>query len=312
MAETAPLDVNLFPKHLDAHDPRLGNQLHEPAPDAWQVSVLGYPDDEGVRLNRGRTGAAGGPLAIRQFLYKTTPHPQMRLKTFRDLGDVMPTGLLPERHESGRAGVLTELQAGRQVLSLGGGNDYAYSDGAAFLSQFSGSVRPLVINIDAHLDVREPINGFNSGTPFYRLLKSEAKFDFVELGLQSVCNAKAHWDFVQEHNGQIITVEEILESGQSFHSYCIDQLGELLFKQRRPTFLAIDIDAFAWPYAAGSSAAWPLGIDPHAFWPFYTTLLHRLDVRVLGIYEVAPNLEAGPGTAKLAAQLAHRYLHEPI
>ncbi|NJL24623.1 MAG: hypothetical protein HC902_05265 [Calothrix sp. SM1_5_4] len=44
--------------------------------------------------------------------------------------------------------------------------------------------------------------------------------------------------------------------------------------------------------------------------PALRSWLKRLDVKVLGLYEVAPDLEAGPGTAKLAAQIAHHFLHD--
>jgi formiminoglutamase len=85
-------------------------------------------------------------------------------------------------------------------------------------------------------------------------------------------------------------------------------LGEEWLR-RRPAYLALDIDAFAWPYAIGSSASWPIGLDPVRFWPLYNCLLKRLDVRVLGIYEVSPPLDVNHGTAKLAAQFAHGFLH---
>jgi len=311
MLDFAPPDPNLFFSKNDPEDPRLG-ELAQRGQDSneYEVALLGYADEEGVRLNGGRPGAALGPSAIRHALYRTTPHPQLELKTFRDLGDLKPNGLLSERHEWARQKVLQELQLGRQVLTLGGGNDFAYSDGRAFLDRYQGQ-RPLILNIDAHLDVREPKNGFNSGTPFYRLLESGVDFDFVELGIQGQCNAKAHWNYVVGKKGKIITVEEILESGLSLNEYCLDRLGDWLLRLR-PAFLALDIDAFAWPYAAGSSAAWPMGLEPQAFWPLYTTLLKRLQVQVLGIYEVAPPLEAGPGTSKLAAQLAHRFLHRHV
>jgi formiminoglutamase len=309
MAHFQPVDGALLFTRNDPGDKRLGEFVQTTAPCSakTKVSVVGYPDDEGIKLNSGRPGSALGPSAIRNFLYRTTPHSHLSLKSFQDLGDLKVAGLLKDRHEIARNSAVHELASGRQLLALGGGNDYAYSDGMAFLDQFNGQ-RPLIINIDAHFDVRSTENGLSSGTPFYRLLESGVEFDFVELGIQSLCNAKSHWDYVLSKKGKIITQEEILESGQTLHAYCMEALADWILRPR-PTFLAIDIDAFAWPYAAGSSAAWPLGIEPQSFWPFYVSLLKRLNIHVLGIYEVAPNLEQGPGTAKLAAQLAHRFLH---
>jgi formiminoglutamase len=98
-----------------------------------------------------------------------------------------------------------------------------------------------------------------------------------------------------------------VDSGKRLTDYVIETLGETL--SRRPTFLAIDIDAFAAPYAAGSSAPWPLGLQPQEFWALYRVLLKRLDVRTVGIYEVAPSLDLSGVTSKLAAQFAHGFLH---
>ncbi len=307
MTNFAPPNSALFFSKNDPLDLRLG-ELVKAYDYEINTVILGYPDDEGVKINGGRLGASAGPDAIRTALYKTTPHPHLPLLPFADLGNLSLNIPLSERHEAARKAVLDNLMLGKRALALGGGNDYAYSDGMAFLEKFKDQ-RPLVINVDAHFDVRSTLTGLSSGTPFYRMLESDYNFDFVELGIQSLCNSKQHWDYVQDKNGLIITQEEILESSLSLHQYCIEAMGERLLK-RRPLFLAVDIDAFAWPYAMGSSAAWPLGLEPHAFWPLYTTLLARLDVQVLGIYEVAPGLETGPGTTKWAAQLAHRFLHQ--
>lgn len=307
MAELQAPARKLFFTKNDAADPRLGEKANGPET-ASEVILIGYPDDEGVRLNSGRDGAALGPDAIREYLYRTTPHPQRRLRPFTDAGNLPAKGELKHRHEAA-IGLCSRWHAdGKKILSFGGGNDYAYPDGMAFLQKFDGQ-NPLVLNIDAHLDVRDTGRGLNSGTPFYRLLESGVKFDFVEFGTQSQCNSKAHWDYVLKKGGQIVGMDEIAESGLSLREYAVERLGEALLR-RRPAFLALDIDAFAWPYAAGSSAAWPLGLEPAAFWPLYVLLLKRLDVRALGIYEVAPGLEHGPGTSKLAAQFAHGFLHD--
>ncbi len=306
MGDFTASERKLFFSKNDADDPRLG-ELAKSSLDGVEVVILGYPDDEGIEKNGGRRGAAEGPVHIRQALYKTTPHARRKTKTFADAGDLKISGELKSRHETARGFVRDLLKKKTQVLSLGGGNDYAYADGMAFLDVCAGE-KPLIINVDAHLDVRDMGRGINSGTPFFRLLESEFKFDFVELGIQGQCNARAHWDYVEKKGGQIISHDEILDSGRSLLDFTVAALGEKLLR-KRPAFLAIDIDAFAWPYAAGSSAAWPIGLQPQDFWPLFQLFMKRLDVRVLGIYEVSPPLESAGGTVKLAAQLAHGFLH---
>jgi formiminoglutamase len=306
MSDFLATDSKLFFSKKDPLDPRLGDLVKvkgEPA----DVAILGYPDDEGIGINGGRLGAALGPEEIRQWLYRSTPHPRRALKTFADLGNLEITGDIGSRHETARGFVRKILEKSQQVLALGGGNDYAYADGMAFLDVF-GEKRPLVINIDAHLDVRDLSHGLTSGTPFYRLLESGVDFEFVELGAQSQCNSANHWDYVEKKGGRIISMEEMLESGLPLNEFVVGLLGDSLLR-RRPAYLSLDIDAMAWPYAIGSSASWPIGFHPHALWSLMQLFMKRLDVRVFGIYEVAPPLDTASGTAKLAAQFAHGFLH---
>lgn len=306
MQDLKPIDSNLFFSRNDPADPRLGEKVVCQAPISG-VTILGYPDDEGIQINGGRKGAADGPTEIRRWLYKMTPNASRSLKSFADLGDLHPTLPLKDRHEAVRNLVGQQLKKNLQVLSLGGGNDYAYADGAAFLDAFERQ-KPLIINVDAHLDVRDLSKGISSGTPFYRLLEM-TKFDFVELAVQSSCNAKGHADYVKAKGGRILSVEDQMLSGKTWLQFAQEHLRDWL-TPKRPTFLAIDIDAFAWPFAQGSSASWPMGLTPQDFYPLFHSFLKDLDVRVLGVYEVSPALDQGAGTAKLAAQLAHVFLHE--
>lgn len=304
MQNFEPISAELRFCRNDENDPRLGELIKDQTDEG--VAIFGYPDDEGVRLNGGREGSRRGPDEIRRQLYKMTPHPRRKLKPFADFGNLAMQSDLSTRHSLATEAVKNAIGRGLHVLTFGGGNDYAYADGHAFLQSFSS--RPLIINVDAHFDVRDTRRGLNSGTPFYRLLESEIPFDFVELGIQTHCNSREHWDYVIRKGGRILTMDEILESGLSFGECVTRKLEDWILK-RRPTFLAIDMDAFAYPFAAGTSAAWPLGLLPHDFWPVFNILLARMDVRVLGVYEVAPGLEAGIGTSKLAAQFAHGFLH---
>lgn len=310
MSAFTPTDPHLFFSRQDSQDPRLGDLVSRSRLDDG-VAILGYPDEEGVRLNGGRLGAKDGPSAIRHWLYRMTPHPKMPMRSFFDLGDLKAHSHLEQRHIDGAATVEDLLLKNNRVLTLGGGNDYAYADGLGFLrAQSESKLKPVIVNVDAHLDVRETNRGLSSGTPFYRLLESGLEFDFVELGIQTLCNSRAHWDYVISKGGKIITMDELLMSGVSITETVTQQLGDWLLKPR-PAFLAIDIDAFAYPYAEGSSAPWPLGLLPHDFYPLLALLLKRWDVRVMGIYEVAPELSQGHASAKLAAQWAHMFLHEP-
>ncbi len=306
MSDFLATDRKLFFSKNDPLDPRLGD-LVKTKTDGADVAVLGYPDDEGIRLNGGREGASQGPREIRHWLYRTTPHPRRPLKSFADLGDLDVSSNINTRHENAAKAAKNLLGKNLQLLTLGGGNDYAYCDGIAFLETYKDK-KPLIINIDAHLDVRDMSKGPSSGTPFYRLLESKIDFEFVELGAQSQCNSANHWDYVEKKGGKIISFDEILDSGLPLNEFVIQALGESLLR-KRPAFLALDIDSMAWPYAIGSSASWPIGFESQSLWTLLQLLMKRLDVRVFGIYEVSPPLDVSGGTSKLAAQFAHGFLH---
>jgi formiminoglutamase len=192
---------------------------------------------------------------------------------------------------------------------LGGGHDYGFPDSVALVRWAkSQGRRPLVVNFDAHLDVRPVESHFHSGTPFRRLLEAEPDTEFVELGLQAHCNSRAHRSWLESAGGRVIFEEDRRTRRESLLASLQRLLGENL-PSRRPTFLSIDIDAFSSSYAPGASASWPTGFEPEDFFPCFEWCLARLDVRGIGIYEVSPRLDLDARTSKLAAVIAHRYLY---
>lgn len=268
--------------------------------------VAGYPDDEGIKNNGGRVGAALAPDAIRKFLYRMVASSQ----SVYDLGNLKPKATLPERHELARQTANKALQEGHRWIGLGGGHDYGYADGAGFLDWAKAQKKkPVIINFDAHLDVRKPSKEINSGTPFYRLNEMGIEFDFVQIGIQRQCNSEAHLQWSTERKHQIITLEDYWASNVSLAEFVTKRLGDLMLHQR-PCFVSVDIDAFAWPYAIGSSQSWPTGLEPKEFWPCYSLLLKRFDVRTLGVYETSPPLDFDFGTSKLSSLIVDTFVRE--
>ena len=227
-----------------------------------------------------------------------------------DLGNLDTKLSLEERHSKAKQTVQSALTKGHRWIGLGGGHDYGYPDGAGFLKANAKSSRkPLIINFDAHLDVRPLDKGLTSGTPFYRLL-TEAnlpEFEFWEIGIQGQCNSQEHCDWVKDKGGKVISFEEIMMSGQPQGEYILGRLAEILV-QPRPTYISVDIDGFSSAYAMGCSQSWPTGFEPNGFLPAFNGLLSRLDVQVLGIYEVSPPLDLDERTVKLASLLIQQFL----
>lgn len=303
MNKWTPTDEALFFKKDDQDDPRLGNFVTAAAKADFLLHA--YPDDEGILNGGGRGGAKDGPTHIRQWLYRMTPSLLHESISIADEGNINVLMTLDERHKEARSKVSASLKNSK-LITLGGGHDYGFPDGAGFLDVYKDQ-KPLIINFDAHFDVRPPKKDVSSGTPFYRLYEKFGNFDFIEIGIQNQCNSKKHHQWLKDRGAKVVFMDLWTESGLNLIDYTLSVTDDLLLK-KRPTFLSMDMDVFSWPYAIGTSQSWPIGLLPEHFYPLYLWLLKRLDVRVLGVYETAPSLESHDGTAKLAAQLVHRFL----
>ncbi|OQW48579.1 MAG: hypothetical protein A4S09_04055 [Proteobacteria bacterium SG_bin7] len=318
---THPLSTDTIFLSRRKYDERLGN-FAIPLPGLNQASeisnyikkesnfvICGYPDDEGVRLNSGRPGAAEGPDAIRSFFYKMTPKSFKNVPAIYDLGNIDLGNELGTRHRLGKNLCAESLKNKSKWIALGGGHDYAFSEGAGFLETYGNSKqKPLVLNFDAHLDVRALDRGLNSGTPFRRLLQDYKSFDFAEIGIQELCNNPEYVEWVKNKKGKILWNDEVLLGKKDFLAHFKRTLGPWL-KKNRPTFVSIDIDGFSSSHAPGCSQSWPGGFTPHDFFKVFDFILKTLDVRVLGIYEVSPPLDLQNQTSKLAAEIIYRYIY---
>jgi formiminoglutamase len=304
-------DPSVFFSKNDPQDPRLGDCTRAateiPTPANADLLIWGYPDDEGIRLNGGRIGAAEAPRAIRTIFYKMTPHVGLKQRPrLFDLGDLNPSASLADRHHAGAQMAKFATDSGSAWVSLGGGHDYGYADGAGFLrAQNQKRSRPLVINFDAHLDVRPTTQGLNSGTPFFRLLNEfGGQFDFVEVGLQPQCNSTHHWEWATSQGAHLISLEETQQNGllKTLQKTLSPFKGQALW-------LSLDIDAITSSEAPGCSQSWTTGLKTAEILECLSWLKQTFDWRSLSIYEVSPPLDSDLRTVKLAAQFLHYFLY---
>lgn len=308
-----PASKDLFFKSEKTGDPRMGEislpfNGNEPGPGDFVLA--GYPDDEGILLNSGRVGAAQAPDAIRSRFYKTSlSQNHLNQTQLIDLGNLSSQLSLGERHEAGKQVSQKCIEAGARWIGLGGGHDYGYPDGAGFLlANRESKLKPLIINFDAHLDVRPLDKGLSSGTPFYRLLTDNhlPEFDFFEIGIQKQCNSTEHIRWAKDHGAQILFYEDMILSGDPPLQYMLSHLAESMIKPR-PCFISVDIDCFSTAYAMGCSQSWPMGFRPEDIIPLIGILQKNLNAQALGIYEVSPPLDRDECTVKLATQILYEF-----
>lgn len=307
MSSFALPDKKLFFSKNDPDDLRLGDVVGAQAKmDSVknQLVVIGYPDDRGIQANGGRVGAKEGPTGIRQILYKLVAPASFNNK-ISDVGDFnAPTELAQDQLVVIQA--LDQLNAGgNKILSLGGGHDWAFCDVSSFITQeLKNNRRPLVINIDAHLDVRSDKNGVNSGTPFFKALEKFSKqFDLIQIGIQPHCNSKKHLEYSKGKSVQVIMKDEIDSKGIS-----TIMNGIVKTHQLQPVFLSLDIDAITACEAPGCSQSWPGGLSFNTVKYILSQLDRFAAWNHLGIYEVAPSLDVQNITQKCAALAAYEFM----
>ncbi len=303
----------LFFSKNDPADPRLGEffkpqTLANVQVEPEQIFLMGYPDDEGIKLNGGRPGAAEAPRLIRQFLYKMTPATKAK-SNYWDLGDLETKLDLPTRHAQAQSAMEYLHSAHARTLTFGGGHDYGYSDASGFvkaaLKRFPNE-KPVVINFDAHLDVRPTENGFNSGTPFFRLLSEfSEQIEFAEIGLQPQCNSMAHRDWAIKQGATLFNFKD-LHGGRLQNIFNHEFFKKI--KKTTPVFISFDIDCLSSSEAGGCSQSWATGLTTQECLEFMNGLYDLGQVRGLGIYEVSPPLDHDFKTSKTAALLAYHFL----
>lgn len=287
---------------MDSTDHRIKDLFATHCSPETLITIMGYPDDQGIALNKGKIGAALAPEKIREVFQKMTPEADWPKTPFIfDAGDLsVDTQDLVARQKVAAQKVLSHFQLSNSLLiTLGGGHDYGYPDGHGFLQHFKkGKAKPLIVNFDAHLDVRPTGSGPHSGTPFRQLIdQHQREFDLIELGIRPHCNSFEHRKWALDQKVQIVDRDSK------------DLLKELKARVKphksRPLFLTVDIDSFCSSLAPGCSASWPGGLQWSEFFNCLKWLVQSFALKSLGIYEVSPPLDVNQVTSKLAALIIY-------
>lgn len=306
---TSRPNAELFYNRHDKNDPRLGEIvcLDEKEYAASEIVILGCPQDEGVRRNGGREGAALAPNAIREQFYKLTPF-NIRKRLF-DIGDIKIVGTLEEIHDIHTAVVKQILSAGKRAIVLGGGNDISYADGCAMADVF-GPDAWIGVNVDSHLDVRadEPRN---SGTPYRQLLEGGQLLPsyFYEVGYQTHFASPIYYKYIRDLGVQRISLE-ILRSREAVDVELKEQIRQRFIGHSSSlnTFFGFDLDVVRSADAPGTSAPSPLGLRAGEFITLVKYAASLANTRIIEFSEVNPNFDIDNRTTKLVAIAMHRFV----
>ncbi|HMQ05471.1 MAG TPA: formimidoylglutamase [Pyrinomonadaceae bacterium] len=298
----------LFFRRGDINDPRLGEFVGVERSDygSAEVVILGCPQDEGVRRNNGRPGAALAPTAIREQFYKLTTF-NIRKQIF-DAGDVRIGGTLEEVHDRHFEIVRQILADGKRLIVLGGGNDISYPDGRAIADVY-GTENWIAVNVDAQLDVRLAEQR-NSGTPYRQLLDEGLLRPsyFYEVGFQSHFCSPVYYEYLRSLGVNRISLE-LLRSRTEADLELKEQI-RLKFighSSSLNTFFGFDMDAVRSADAPGTSAPSPLGLRAGEFIQLVKYAASLANTRIIEFSEVNPKFDADNRTTKLVAIAMHRF-----
>ncbi|TAN25111.1 MAG: formimidoylglutamase [Castellaniella sp.] len=270
--------------------------------------LLGFACDAGVKRNHGRPGARKGPTAIRRMLANLPAH---TLQAFWDFGDVTceDDALEAAQAAQGRK-VARVLDTGALPVTLGGGHEVAWSSFqglAAHLAGIQQSPRLLIVNLDAHFDLRTSRPG-TSGTSFDQILEYGRKhaldIRYACFGVSPVGNTQGLYDHARSLNVAYV------EDSQMQEVHLSARLTELehMMASADMVYLTIDLDVLPASVAPGVSAPAPFGV------PFAVVEAFVLAVKASGklcmadIAEINPDQDIDNRTARAAARLVWRLL----
>ena len=263
--------------------------------------ILGFKSDKGVKKNKGRTGAFYGPDVIRQQL-ASLPWHFGRVKIY-DAGNVICEGGLEKAQELYSGYVKKALEKGLFVIGIGGGHEIAYGSINGWF-QYKNSF-PFVVNFDAHFDLRPIDDGRSSGNSFsaiYELSRQVNKpFDYFAIGIQKAANTPYLYDVAKKISANWIELDEIIFNTAG----AVEKIKKIL-KGVKNSHLTICMDVFEGCLVEGVSAQLPFGLDNKRFLELFYTVLEYGNVKSFDIAEVAPPLERGALTSKLAAHIIFR------
>lgn len=269
------------------------------------AALIGFACDEGVRRNHGRLGAAQGPDAIRRMLAGLPAHSIERLF---DAGNITCTDGELEQAQLRLADRVQQALAQHAFpMVLGGGHEVAYGTFlgiARHLDQRLRTDRLLIINFDAHFDLREA-NRASSGTPFTQIAEwchqAGVEFHYLCYGISRLGNTPALFARAQELGVRFKLDSEIAVGDLADVAHALqEQLATATY-----VYLTVDLDVLPAEKAPGVSAPAAYGMALEKVEYLIRVAKDSGKLIAADIAECNPTYDRDGLTAKVAARLAH-------
>ena len=319
-----PTNKNTWNGRIDQNEGGFGQRWHqriklidlskEKLPDLKEdqkgIVIVGFKCDEGVRRNKGRTGARNGPESLRISSCNHADHFHKNTLLF-DGGDVICEDRDLEAAQTELQQVTSKIKVkGYFPFIFGGGHEVAFPHFMGLIEVLPKSRNLGVINIDAHFDLRKPENQSSSGTPFFQIsekcLENNQSFNYFCVGIQKSANTHALFERANSLGTEYIFASEMKESLLKNHIRRINKFIESVDF----VYLTICLDAFDISYAPGVSAPSAIGLQPYLVLDVIKEIVGSGKLISADIAELNPPLDRDNKTTRLAAKLAYEIITE--
>jgi formiminoglutamase len=269
----------------------------------YDAVLVGEPFDRGVI---GRRGATQGPYAIREALAGVRTHhfDGHGVGTVCDAGDAF----LAVDTGDDLPGTVRDLQDRIRVVAgavhdgdtfpvfLGGDNSLTYANCLPLLE--GGSLG--VVNLDAHLDVRDPREDATSGTP-YRQLFAAGLDAYACVGARHFETSTVYAEYVESRGGVVVTSDEVGGDVEAAVERALAAMSDV-----DQVYLSLDVDVLDATAAPGVSAPTPGGITTRECFRLCSLLAREERLAGFEVVECAPPLDREGRTVEAAARaVAH-------
>lgn len=271
-------------------------------------ALLGFATDSGVARNQGRIGASSGPDAIRRCLANLPAH---KLHSLWDAGNIAGSDQLEQSQSQAATTIAYLLRQGRRVVVLGGGHEIAWASFSGLMHYLNETQKPvgrvLVINLDAHFDLRSS-RPASSGTPFHQILEwaeqKQQDVHYMCLGIAKTANTPGL--FAQATRPNVSYIEDW--QMQERHTEQLLEQTQYQLHQADHVYLSIDLDVLPGSTAPGVSAPAAYGVPLSVIEHLCLHIKASKKLRLADIAELNPKYDIDQHTARIAARLVWHLL----
>lgn len=268
------------------------------------IALLGFCSDEGVRRNKGRIGAKKAPDLIRKAL-ANLPYDLESKKSIFDFGNIVLNDENLEKARGIQVECVSELIRNNFFpIVLGGGHETAFGN---FLGTEQHFENIGIINIDAHFDLRIPVEHSTSGTPFFEMAyhcQTHGKeFHYFVVGIQKTANTAALFERAKELGTEVILADEI----HIDLNFALRKLEDFIQKFDS-VYLSLDLDVLDAAFAPGVSAPCVNGLNIFQVKSIVQTILRSGKIKLFDVVEYNPEYDRDNQTAKTAAHLISEFV----